>query len=86
MLDQTADRDRSNVTGWRRGLREGEPDVYQRRAPEERYARDRCPVRLGDVAVRLRPKFAPRDPDAVEDPDVLVVGKAGQPVGRGDES
>jgi WYL domain len=55
VLDQAADRDRSDMAGGRDGLGQGEADVDQRRPAQVGDVGDRRPDRLGDFSVRLRP-------------------------------
>jgi hypothetical protein len=60
-MDQAADRDGSDMSGSRNSLRQGEADVDQRRPAKMSDTGDRCPDRLGDVAVQLRPELAAGD-------------------------
>lgn len=56
VLDQTTDRDGSDVAGRRKRPGQGEADVDQRRPAQASDIGKRGPDRLGDVAVRLRPQ------------------------------
>lgn len=86
VLNEAADRDGSGVAGCRQALGESNADVDQRRAAKAIYVGDGRPDRPSDFAVWLRPWLAAGDADAVEDADILMLGKAGQPVGRRDDS